>query len=92
MNTLHSARTVVMAVGVGLAMAVPGVAAEEDKAVRPAYCAGRWYPGAAAELTELADRLLGAASPPGIAAKPVAVIAPHAGYQFSAPVAAAAYK
>ena len=66
---------------------------------RPAV-AGRFpeaafYPADAGELRELVDRLLARArraahaAPPNARAK--AVIAPHAGYQYSGPVAASAY-
>ena len=65
-------------------------AADEAK-VRPAACAGSWYPGDAATLAKTVDDLLAQAKPPGVEGKPVAVICPHAGYQYSAPTAAAVY-
>ncbi|MCK4659783.1 MAG: AmmeMemoRadiSam system protein B [Phycisphaerae bacterium] len=67
----------------------------EEKAsttVRPAYCAGGWYPGTAEALAKEVNDLLAKAAPPGLSGKPIAVIAPHAGYRFSAPTAAAGYK
>jgi AmmeMemoRadiSam system protein B/AmmeMemoRadiSam system protein A len=67
------------------------VGAAGGEKVRPAYCAGRWYPGDAASLATKVDDLLSRASLPTIAGKPIAVISPHAGYQYSAPVAAAGY-
>jgi AmmeMemoRadiSam system protein B/AmmeMemoRadiSam system protein A len=60
--------------------------------VRPAQCAGRWYPGDSAELSSQVDDLLAQASPPAIPGKPLAVISPHAGYRYSAKVAAAGYR
>ena len=70
-------------------LAGQGVA--EDAQVRPAEFAGSWYPGQPAALTEQIDGLFERATPPKIAGKPVAVIAPHAGYRYSAPVASAGY-
>jgi AmmeMemoRadiSam system protein B/AmmeMemoRadiSam system protein A len=67
------------------------VVANDDAKVRPARFAGSWYPGNATALAKQIDDLFERASPPQIAGKPVAVIAPHAGYQYSAPVASVAY-
>lgn len=78
---------VVVAIGVG-----PVALAGDQTSVRPAYRAGSWYPGDAEALAQKVDDLLARASPPEISGKPIAVIAPHAGYQFSAPVAAAGYR
>jgi AmmeMemoRadiSam system protein B len=58
--------------------------------VRPAAVAGRFYPGDADALAALVDRLL-AAAPAASGPRPVAVVAPHAGFHFSGRVAAAAY-
>lgn len=58
--------------------------------VRPAAVAGRFYPGDAAALAAAVDdALAGAPRWPG--APPKALVAPHAGYVYSGPVAAAAY-
>lgn len=59
--------------------------------MRRPYCAGNWYPGEAATLQAEVDGLLERSTPPTLPSKPIALIAPHAGYRFSAPVAAAAY-
>jgi AmmeMemoRadiSam system protein B/AmmeMemoRadiSam system protein A len=66
-------------------------AADGDSTVRPADCAGSWYPRDPAVLASTVDELLAGASPPALAGKPVAVISPHAGYQYSAPTATAGY-
>lgn len=60
--------------------------------IRPAAVAGLFYPEDAADLCRLVDALL-AAAPPAAAAAPVpkVLIAPHAGYVYSGPTAAAAY-
>ncbi len=58
--------------------------------VRPAAVAGRFYPADPAELRRLVSSLLSAV--PGAAAPaPKALIAPHAGYAYSGPVAASAF-
>src|ERR1700710_2077722 len=58
--------------------------------VRPAAVAGMVYPGAPAHLgRDVPDYL--AAVQPGEARAPKAVIVPHAGYVYSAPIAASAY-
>jgi AmmeMemoRadiSam system protein B/AmmeMemoRadiSam system protein A len=60
--------------------------------VRTPAVAGLFYPGASAELTRNLAELLGAVAPdaPGRAV-PKALIAPHAGYIYSGPIAASAY-
>jgi MEMO1 family protein len=67
-------------------------AQDRSGSVRPPVCAGTWYPGDQTQLAKEVDSLLDKASPPPIDGKPLAVIAPHAGYRFSAPVAAAGYR
>lgn len=61
--------------------------------VRPAAVAGMFYPGGRAELTDMIAGLMAAAreTVPDEAPLPKAVIAPHAGYVYSGPVAALAY-
>lgn len=58
--------------------------------VRPPAVAGRFYPSDPAELEALVLRFLAEAgtvpAPP-----PAALVAPHAGYEYSGPVAASAY-
>ena len=60
------------------------------KSRRPA-AAGTFYPAAPAELQAEVKRLLDGAALPELPAPVVAVMAPHAGYVFSAQVAAPAY-
>ncbi len=61
---------------------------------REAVFAGSWYPGTKEKLAEEVDKYLTDAEIVGgpNQPRPVAVIAPHAGYRFSGPVAAYAYK
>jgi AmmeMemoRadiSam system protein B len=60
------------------------------KAVRPPAEAGRFYPANPRELGDLVRTLLAQASP-AIGPAPKAIIAPHAGYLYSGPIAASAY-
>ena len=60
-------------------------------AVRPPAVAGAFYPADARALAAEVDRLLAAAAVPAEAPVPKAIIAPHAGYVYSGPVAASVY-
>jgi MEMO1 family protein len=59
--------------------------------VRLPAAAGRFYPGDPGALREEVDRLLGEAARGGGGEAPRALIAPHAGYVYSGPVAANAF-
>ena len=59
--------------------------------VRPPAVAGRFYPADPAQLRDLVDRLLGSVRCEPRPVPPVALVAPHAGYRYSGPVAATAY-
>ena len=52
---------------------------------------GAFYPADSDELAALIDRLLGEVRPFEPAVRPGALIVPHAGYEYSGPVAASAY-
>ena len=56
--------------------------------VRPPAVAGSFYPADASELRSVVEASLGE---PGTGSAPKAIIAPHAGYVFSGPVAGSAY-
>jgi len=60
-------------------------------AIRPAAVTGLFYPAAAAELLREIRELLGSVEIAAIAPVPKALIAPHAGYIYSGPIAAAGY-
>ena len=62
----------------------------ESRKVRPPAVAGRFYPGDPVELRKLITDLL-AQVPPATGPAPKALIAPHAGYLYSGPIAASAY-
>ena len=59
--------------------------------VRQAAVAGGFYPADPKALSAMMDDMLAHASPPPINDPILAVVAPHAGYQFSGPVAAYTY-
>ncbi|HUM13293.1 MAG TPA: AmmeMemoRadiSam system protein B [Myxococcaceae bacterium] len=61
-----------------------------SKVRRPAV-AGSFYPGHPEALRGTVDRLLAQAAPPPIHGSLRALIAPHAGYVYSGPIAASAY-
>jgi hypothetical protein len=63
----------------------------EEHKIRPAYVAGGFYPADANELGKMIDRFLAQASAEKLEGSLVALICPHAGYQFSGGVAAYCY-
>lgn len=60
--------------------------------VRGPAVAGMFYPRDRGALRDAVDRLLGATAPDGRRAAPRALIAPHAGYAYSGPVAGEAFR
>jgi len=60
--------------------------------VRPSPIAGRWYSANPHALSESIDGYLAAAQIPPLDGSVVALIVPHAGHQYSGPVAAYAFK
>ncbi len=59
--------------------------------VRPSPIAGQWYPDDPQQLAESIDRYLAAVKLPEIQGQIVGLVAPHAGHQYSGPVAAHAF-
>ena len=64
----------------------------EQKSVRPSPIAGTWYSGNPQQLAQTVDAYLNHADLPSLPGKVVGVVAPHAGYQYSGPVAGYAFK
>jgi AmmeMemoRadiSam system protein B len=60
--------------------------------IRPAAFAGQFYPADEAELKAQIEEFLKEAKPKKLKGKVKALIVPHAGYQYSGPVAAYGYK
>jgi len=65
---------------------------DEGQNVREPVVAGRFYPESEAELSKKINNYLDQASIESLPGKPIAIIAPHAGYQYSGAVAAYSYK
>jgi AmmeMemoRadiSam system protein B len=59
--------------------------------VRPPAVAGTFYPASPGALGTLVDDLLAKAGPRAGAMSPKAIVAPHAGYVYSGPIAASAF-
>ena len=74
------------------APAPPAAATPSPGKVREPAVAGLFYPKDPADLSRTLDRLLASAKPQTIEGDLRALICPHAGYQFSGPVAAASYR
>jgi AmmeMemoRadiSam system protein B/AmmeMemoRadiSam system protein A len=60
--------------------------------IRESILAGSWYPGDAKRLRQDIESYLQKASVPDLHGQLLALISPHAGYRYSGPVAAYAYK
>ncbi len=60
--------------------------------IRPSPIAGLWYPGSAPDLRALVDEYLRSADVEPPRGQVIGVMAPHAGYRYSGPVAAYAFK
>ena len=60
--------------------------------VKDTDLAGSWYPGDRAELKNMLEGYINSANPGKVNGDIFAIISPHAGYQFSAPVAAYGFK
>lgn len=63
----------------------------DQKKVRPAGVAGSFYPADPTALTTMMDGMLAKAVIPTVKGKIVALVVPHAGYEYSGPVAAYSY-
>jgi hypothetical protein len=64
----------------------------KENSVRPSPIAGTWYPSHPTQLRETIDHYIDNASPPDLPGEVVALVAPHAGYRYSGPVAGHAFK
>ena len=68
----------------------PGSSTQGQK-IRPPAVAGTFYPADPKELGKMVDGFLAAAQVPEISEPLVALVAPHAGYVYSGPIAAHSY-
>lgn len=60
--------------------------------MRRSTVAGSWYPGTKDKLAELIGQLLADAPAPAVTGRPLGLISPHAGIQFSGRAAACGFK
>lgn len=93
---MHTTRTGGLILLVMLGWAVLSTAASmareaREWGVRRSVLQGSWYPADPPALRGLIGRLLFQAAPPRIEGRIIALVAPHAGYTYSGPVAARAY-
>jgi hypothetical protein len=66
--------------------------AGRSRRVRPPAVAGSFYPAEPGELRQAVEVALAGAPAPTAARAPKALVVPHAGYRYSGPVAASAYR
>jgi MEMO1 family protein len=64
----------------------------DPRMIRPSAIAGTWYPGSRSELEETVDAFLAQAEFAPTDDDLIALVAPHAGYAYSGPTAACAYR
>lgn len=90
-----AAAAVLCLLGVGLCMPAAGGSGDRDdgasRRVRPSALAGTWYPSDAGALADTVDALMAAAATESPSGSIRALVAPHAGYVYSGPVAASAF-
>ena len=87
-----SALIIFLIFSLSLACAKITFAMKETGAVREPAVADQFYPGDPGQLSKMVDSMLAGAQKVKSEGELVALIAPHAGYVFSGPVAAHAYK
>ena len=75
-----------------LVILVKTVQAEHEQSIREPIVAGRFYAGTEGELRRQVNDLLNKVPAKSVNSKPIAIISPHAGYQYSGSVAAYGYQ
>ncbi len=81
----------IILVGVAMVFSFNQKTPQENK-VRKAAVAGAFYPGDKTQLSEMVDQLLDQVSYTPIQGRLIGIVVPHAGYVYSGPVAASAYR
>jgi len=87
-------RSRIASTSITLLLALAGIlwlSASSAQNIRQPGVAGSFYPADARSLSAMIDEMLSHTSQPPITGQILAVVAPHAGYQFSGPVAAYTY-
>jgi len=83
----------ILIIAAGANLTIGGDMSDSDTTyIRPPAVAGLFYPGSPSELAKTIAAQFHAAPKPAISGKPIAIIAPHAGYVYSGAIAAKAYK
>jgi len=77
--------------GTAPASATTGASGDCPQKVRVAGVAGTFYPADPVELADMVDQMLAQVVPPPVTGSILGVVAPHAGYLYSGPVAACTY-
>jgi len=90
-STMRSAKSSIRAWWVAILAILSLQLAANPQNVRQAGVAGGFYPSDAKSLAAMIDDMLAHATPPPVTDPILAVVAPHAGYQYSGPVAAYTY-
>jgi MEMO1 family protein len=80
-----------LASGAPPAHLVIGMSPNKPSQVRPPAVAGSFYPAQPELLLAAVDRLVAQATPPPLHGRLRALVAPHAGYVYSGPIAGSAY-
>ena len=75
-----------------LAVAGAGIAPAPEPTLHACAGAGQWFPADPTELRDTVARYLDAARPPELDGNLRALVVPHAGYPYSGPTAAVAYR
>ena len=92
MNALRQTLTSGILVAAMITSACKGQSSAETRRVREPAVAGLFYQKDPAALSQTLDQLLANAAPQPLEGELRALICPHAGYQFSGPVAATAFR
>ncbi|MGE5325728.1 MAG: AmmeMemoRadiSam system protein B [Deltaproteobacteria bacterium] len=87
----HSFRSAVLILFLMLSAGCRGVGASDVEKIRPAGVAGGFYPADPRELNKMTGEFLAKARVPALPGPLIAIVSPHAGYQYSGPVAAYSY-
>jgi AmmeMemoRadiSam system protein B/AmmeMemoRadiSam system protein A len=91
-NERRKGRRDVITIGALVLVCLTCAQPKEAIVARQPAVAGQFYPGDAKTLTAMVDSMLASAEAPAISGSVVGIQVPHAGYPFSGPTAARAFK
>lgn len=84
--------SMILLIWAALNVGAPLLEADMNKEIRQPAVAGSFYPGEPSRLAKMIAEMLAKTEKPSIPGDIIGLIAPHAGYIYSGPVAAYAYK